>query len=97
MRKVLFAPVGIGAGLIAGFAARKVIAKAWAAIDDEDPPEPDQRGVSVPKLVAALALEGAVFGVAKGLADHGARGGFAAATGRWPGDQPGTGDQRTRG
>ena len=68
--KFLFAPVGIAAGLVAGFAAKKVFEKAWAVIDDEDPPEPDVRGVPTGKLIAALAIEGAIFRVTKGLVDH---------------------------
>ena len=86
--KIFFAPVGIVAGLIAGFAAQKAFERVWAAIDDEDPPEPDQRDARALKLVAALALEGASFRIAKGLTDHGARSGFAKFTGRWPGDDP---------
>jgi len=85
--KLLFAPIGIGAGLLAGFAAQKAFERLWAAIDDEDPPEPDHREVPVLKLVAALALEGAIFRLAKGLTDRGARSGFAAVTGSWPGEQ----------
>ncbi len=40
------------------------------------------------KLIAALAIEGAIFRVVKGLTDHGARRGFASLTGRWPGEDP---------
>lgn len=86
--KLLFAPIGIGAGLIAGFAAQKAFERIWAVIDDEDPPEPDHRDVPALKLVAALALEGAIFRVTKGFVDHGARSGFASLTGRWPGEDP---------
>lgn len=86
--KILFAPIGIAAGLLAGFAAQKAFDRVWAAIDDEDPPEPDNRDASFLKLVGALALEGAIFRVAKGFAEHGARSGFASLTGRWPGDEP---------
>lgn len=85
--KFLFAPIGIGAGLLAGFAAQKAFERLWSAIDDEDPPEPGNREVPVLKLVGALALEGAIFRLAKGFADHGARSGFASLTGRWPGEQ----------
>ena len=85
--KFLFAPIGIGAGLVAGFAAQKAFERLWAVIDDEEPPEPDTRQVSIPKMVGALALEGAIFRLAKGFADHGARSGFAALTGRWPGEE----------
>jgi len=85
--KLVFAPLGIVAGLLAGFAAQKGFERVWALVDDEDPPEADQRGVPLPKLIAALALEGAIFRLTKGIVDHGARGGFAKATGHWPGDE----------
>jgi hypothetical protein len=87
MKKILFAPIGITAGLLAGFAAQKAFERLWAVIDDEDPPEPDTREVPLLKMVGALALEGAIFRLAKGFADHGARSGFAALTGRWPGEE----------
>jgi Protein of unknown function (DUF4235) len=86
--KFLFAPLGIGAGLVAGFVAKKAFEKAWAVIDDEEPPEPNVRGVPTGKLIAALAIEGAIFRVTKGFVDHQARSGFAGATGRWPGKDP---------
>jgi hypothetical protein len=85
--KLLFTPVGIGAGLLAGFAAQKAFEWLWATIDDEEPPEPDQRQAQVLKLATALALEGAIFRLAKGMADRGARSGFAWLTGFWPGEE----------
>lgn len=86
--KILFAPFSIAAGLLAGFAAQKVFERLWAVIDDEDPPEPDDRDAPVAKLLLALAIEGAIFRLVKGLTDRGARTGFAALVGRWPGDAP---------
>lgn len=87
MKKILFAPIGIGAGLVAGFAAQKAFERLWAVVDEEDPPEPSDREVPWLKMVGALALEGAIFRLAKGFADHGARSGFATLTGRWPGEE----------
>jgi hypothetical protein len=86
--KFLFAPIGIGAGLVAGMLGKKAFEKAWAAFDEEDPPAPDQRYVPTAKLIAALAIEGAIFRVVKGLTDNGARKAFAGATGSWPGEDP---------
>ena len=85
--KVLFAPIGILAGLAAGFAAQKGFERIWAIVDDEQAPEVDNREVSYPKLVLALLLEGAIFRLVKGLVDRGARVGFTSLTGRWPGEE----------
>ena len=85
--KLIFAPIGIVAGLVAGAVAQKGFDRLWAIFDDEEPPEPDQRDISMPKLIAALVVEGAVFRLTKGMVDHGVRGGFARWTGRWPGEE----------
>jgi len=84
--KILFAPVGIAAGLVAGLVARKAFEKTWSVIDGEEPPEPHVRDVPTGKLLAALAIEGAIFRLTKGFVDHKARSAFAGATGRWPGE-----------
>lgn len=85
--KILFTPIGVLAGLAAGFAAQKGFERVWAAIDDEDAPEVEDREVSYPKLAVALLLEGAIFRLVKGMVDRGARLGFASVTGRWPGEE----------
>ena len=85
--KILFAPIGILAGLIAGFAAQKGFERIWAIVDEEQAPEAEDREVSYPKLVLALLLEGAIFRLVKGMVDRGARIGFASITGRWPGEE----------
>jgi hypothetical protein len=87
MIKILFAPVSIISGLLAGLAGRKLFARLWAIVDREQPPKPEHRAIGWPKLVAALALEGAVFRLVKGAADHASREGFARFTGRWPGKE----------
>lgn len=85
--KLLFAPVGILAGLLAGFAAQKGFERLWAIFDEEDPPEAKDREIAWPKLIAALLLEGAIFRLVKGVVDRGARASFATFTGRWPGEE----------
>ena len=85
--KLLFAPVSIVSGLIAGVLGRKAFARLWAFVDREEPPKPEHRRVSWAKLVGALALEGAVFRLVKGAVDHGSREGFAKLTGKWPGEE----------
>lgn len=85
--KLIFAPIGIVAGLVAGFLAQKLFERVWAIFDEEEPPEPDQREARYAKLIPALLIEGAVFRLTKGLVDHGVRSGFARSTGRWPGEE----------
>jgi hypothetical protein len=85
--RFVFLPVGIVAGLVAGSLGKKAFEAAWGAFDDEEPPHPEHRDVSLPQLAAALAVEGAIFRLAKGMTDHMARRGFAGVTGVWPGEE----------
>lgn len=84
--KVLFVPISVVAGLLAGLAAQKGFDRVWSIFDEEEAPEVEDRRVSYPKLAAALMLEGALFRLVKGMVDRGARLGFASVTGRWPGE-----------
>jgi hypothetical protein len=85
--KFIFAPIGIVLGLIAGLVGQKIFERVWGLIDDEEPPSPEHRQFSWPKLVAALVIEGAIFRLVKGLVDHGTRTAFAGVTGKWPGEE----------
>ena len=84
--KLLFLPVSIGTGLVAGFLSKKLFDFAWGLIDDEEPPEPEHRDVAWGKLLAALAIEGAIFRVVRGAVERGFRRGFFSLTGSWPGE-----------
>jgi len=85
--KVLFIPISVGGGLIAGAIGKKIFDQIWGLIDEEEPPEAEHRDISWGKLIAAAALQGAIFRVVKQLADHGSRRGFAQLTGSWPGQE----------
>jgi Protein of unknown function (DUF4235) len=85
--KLLFAPIGIGAGLLAGLLAQKAFERLWAVFDEEEPPEAGESEARMAKLIPALLIEGAIFRLTKGLVDRAARTGFARLTGRWPGDR----------
>lgn len=87
MAKLLFIPVSIISGLIAGLVGRKLFEALWAVIDDEEPPDAEDRETSMPKLVASLAVQGATFAIARGVTDHLARRSFYRATGAWPGEE----------
>ncbi len=83
----MFMPVRLVSGVLAGLIATKLFVGLWRLIDREEAPDPEHREVSVPKLVAALVIEGAVFRAVRGLVDHGSREAFRRMTGRWPGEQ----------
>jgi hypothetical protein len=85
--KFVFMPISIIAGLIAGLVGKKVFEQLWGLVDEEEPPRPEHREFSWPKLIGALVVEGAIFRLVKGLTDHGARSTFAKATGSWPGEE----------
>lgn len=85
--KFVFTPVSLLAGLLAGLAGKKIFERVWGLVDDEEPPRPEHREISWPKLIGALAVEGALFRLVKGLTDHAARSSFARVTGSWPGEE----------
>ena len=84
---ILFKPVSIVSGLLAGLVAKKIFEKGWGLVDDQEPPDAEHREIDVPKLVLALVLEGAIFTLVRGTVDHGARLAFARYTGVWPGEE----------
>ena len=85
--KLLFTPFSVILGLVAGMIGKKIFEQVWGLIDDEEPPEAEHRDTSWGKLVAAAAVEGAIFRATKEAVDRGARVAFANATGTWPGEE----------
>jgi hypothetical protein len=85
--KFFFIPISVVTGLLAGLVGKKIFERIWGLIDDEEPPDAKHREISLPKMVAAEALEGAIFRAVRGLADHGSRRSFASMTGSWPGEE----------
>jgi hypothetical protein len=87
MSKILFLPFSMVGGFLAGKIATTAFERLWRLVDDQESPEPDQRAIKWPKLIAALALEGAIFRTMRGLFDHGSRQVFHKLTGSWPGEE----------
>jgi Protein of unknown function (DUF4235) len=86
MSKILFTPISIAGGLIAGLIGKKIFEQLWGVVDDEEPPDPKHRDVPWSKVILALLLEGAIFRAVRGVVDRGARIGFSRLTGSWPGE-----------
>jgi hypothetical protein len=87
MSKLLFTPFRISTGLLAGLLGKRALDRIWARIDEQGPPKPEDRRAGLGKLALALALEGALLRVVRGLVDHESRRGFAVLTGSWPGEE----------
>ena len=85
--KLVFLPISIIGGLLAGLIGKKIFEQIWGLIDDQEPPDAKHRDNEYVKLAAALLLEGALFRLVRGFFDHGARHGFNRLTGTWPGEE----------
>jgi Protein of unknown function (DUF4235) len=87
MAKLLFLPLSIATGLLAGLLSKKTFELIWTLIDDQEAPKPEHRHAPLGKLALALTFEGALFRLVKGFVDHTSRRGFNSLTGTWPGDE----------
>ena len=87
MAKVLFIPLSIGSGLLAGFMSKKIFDQLWGLFDEEEPPDSKHREIDWRKLLIAAAIQGAVFRAVKESVDHSSRVAFARTTGKWPGEE----------
>ena len=87
MGKIIFIPISVISGLIAGSIAGRIFERVWAMFAGEEAPEPGHRETDIPKLVIALLVEGAIFRLMKGFTERATRKGFYTLTGSWPGEE----------
>ena len=85
--KILFIPVSIATGLVAGFLGKKLFDGLWGVIDDEEPPDSKHRDITWGRLLLAGAIQGAIFRAVKEATDHASRRAFYRTTGTWPGEK----------
>ena len=85
MAKVLFTPVSIIGGLLAGLVSRKIFDQVWGLIDKEEPPDSKYQDIRWSRLILAGAIQGAIFRAVKEASDHASRRAFYKTTGAWPG------------
>ena len=77
----------MGGGLAAGLVGKRLVEHVWSWFDEEEPPTSKHRDVTWPKLLAASALQGAIFRVTRSVVDRNTRQAFASVTGSWPGEE----------
>jgi Protein of unknown function (DUF4235) len=85
--KILFIPISIVGGLIAGAISKKILDQVWGLFDEEEPPDSKDRDIDWSKLAIAALLQGAIFRLMKELSDHYSRRAVYRTTGKWPGEK----------
>jgi hypothetical protein len=85
--KFAYKPFGLLASVLGGLLASMVFTRVWRAIaGEDDSPDATDRDRGWGEILAAAAIEGALFGAVKAAVDRAGAKGFERATGTWPGD-----------
>ncbi|WP_018637992.1 DUF4235 domain-containing protein [Parafrankia elaeagni] len=85
--KIAYKPIGLLGGLLAGTVSGMVVTRVWAAAAGEnETPSALRADYNFGKVVAAAALQGAVFAATKTAFERAGAVGFHRLTGAWPGD-----------
>lgn len=85
--KLIYRPIGLILGVLAGVVARRLFAAVWSKVDDEKPPKAKTERASWSRVIAAAALQGVTFSVVRALFDRAGARGFAHLFGIWPGEK----------
>jgi hypothetical protein len=85
LQKVAYKPVGLLLGIAAGTVAGIVFKEVWKlASGDDDAPNATDENRGWGEILAAAAIQGAIFAVVKALVDRGGATGVKKLTGEWP-------------
>ncbi|MEU6124416.1 DUF4235 domain-containing protein [Streptomyces sp. NPDC047123] len=84
--KLLYKPLGMGFGMLGGALAGALFRRTWKAVaHEDDAPDAHDEERAWGEILAAAALQGAIFAVVKAAVDRGGAVGVRRLTGRWPG------------
>jgi hypothetical protein len=87
--KILYRPVGLVGSVVAGIVAGQVFKQTWkhaAPGDQDDAPRALESEYSLPQVLVAAAVQGAIFAVVKAAMSRAGARVFQRWTGEWPGD-----------
>lgn len=85
--RILYAPFGIIAGIVAGLLSKKLFTAVWGQISDEEPPNATTESATTGKVVGAAVLQAAVFAGTRAWVDRRGARIFYYFTGLWPGER----------
>ena len=84
---LLYKPFGLLFSVLGGVVAGAVFRQVWMRVSDEpDPPNPTDSKYGWREVLAAAAIEGAIFGLVRAAIDRGGARSYQKLTGTWPGD-----------
>jgi hypothetical protein len=84
---LLYKPFGLLFSVLGGVLAGAVFRQVWMRVSDEpDPPNPTDSNYGWREILAAAAIEGAIFGLVRAAIDRGGARGYQKLTGTWPGE-----------
>jgi hypothetical protein len=87
MMKLLYKPVSILVSVLGGMLATAIFKKVWqAATGEEQAPDPTDIRRGSGEVLAAAALQGAIFALVRAAVSRGAAAGTRQLTGYWPGE-----------
>ncbi|MCH1865974.1 DUF4235 domain-containing protein [Nocardioides sp. CFH 31398] len=87
--KILYRPWGILSSVVGGMVAGKIFQLVWGRLragQEGDPPKPLESEYDLKEVLAAAAVQGAIFFVVRAAINRGGARAFQRWTGEWPGD-----------
>jgi hypothetical protein len=85
VKTLLYKPFSIAFGVAGGIIAGMVFKQAWKLLAGEhDAPEATSQEYGWGEVLAAAALQGAIFAAVKAAVDRGGAAGVRRLTGTWP-------------
>jgi hypothetical protein len=83
--KLVYKPVGLLLGVASGALAGFVFKEIWrVASGEDDAPNATDEERGWGEVIAAAALQGAIFAIVKAAVDRGGAAGVRRLTGQWP-------------
>jgi hypothetical protein len=85
--KIAYRPIGLISGVVAGAVSGVLFKQVWKLVaHEDDAPGAMQSEYTMPEVLLAAAIQGAIFAVTKAAIQRAGARGFTRLTGSWPGD-----------